>query len=980
MPVARDEKPSSSPSKVRQGKKAATGNNRQAHLRACDCIRKTRQKPKAAVAMVDLARVTRYTAVNVRAGLTLVTLGAVSSLGGQATTGIIEGKVISANRALSAQIDVRDPSTGAVRHAITDQRGHYLVIALTPGLYEVTARSLGFVAQKQTQVAVLLGEGTLLDFVLDQGPPELAPAVITASHRTDISSISIGTAITPEQIKQLPLNSRNVFDVAVVAPGIRSYATEGGRSLPAAGPLSTVRFVNFYLDGVEWKSIATGNLVGAPQTGSLVPQDAIREFRVLLNPYDAELTRGGSWVISAVTQQGGNQLHGSLFDFRQNRGLVAKGSFQAEKPNYRRGQMGGTLRGPVVRDHLFFAASYEEQNTDNFVDVVPGRPVVNPALWDQYAGTFRAPIRNQMGTLRLTAPLGRHSLDATWVTRALSTETGFGIRVNGVMFGHDAGIVGRYRTQSFGLRDTYARGAFVNELAGHILTNSQNELPLSPGPTFRYPSLQRGVAANPIVTSERHLALSNKSTLNFDGAGGRHLLKLGVELSSIHGSGFQPASADGFFMFATDTSSLPQTARIGMGYSDPSSTAEARSTGDRLVAGTWLQDEFRLGEALTIAAGFRYDAETHGPTEARHEPWASDTTLQRVVGGEYLNDGDRKNDLNNLAPRIAATWNVGARGRTFLRGGYGIMYERLPAFGAFSETVGWQWRIYSFTRPGTTDPAELRRRVLAGGIASAPNLVLLPDHLQTPSNRQWSFGIGHRLSEHTAVNVDYLDQHLRDVYVTVKLNLANPTTRVRPLTNRYGDILLWGNFGDATYRGLLTSLSFDSAAVHLTAAYTLSWSRSEFGQVMNSDYPDSGDYRMQRSEADERHRLVLAASTEIPLGVQLSAIAVVASPRPFLVIAGPDVNQNGTNTDDWPGGQRTAYRGGSNNWYRTLDLRIAKSIHVGHAALAITADVFNALNTANHSEYQGTEALPHFGAAVGDYAPRQAQLGARSSF
>jgi hypothetical protein len=433
-------------------------------------------------------------------------------------------------------------------------------------------------------------------------------------------------------------------------------------------------------------------------------------------------------------------------------------------------------------------------------------------------------------------------------------------------------------------------------------------------------------------------------------------------------------------MFSTDTSTQPQTARIGIGYTDPSSTTDARLSAYRLVTGTWLQDEFRPSEALTITAGLRYDVETRGPTEAKHEPWATDTTLQRVVGDEYLNDGDRKNDLNNFAPRIAATWNIGARGRTFLRAGYGIMYERIPAFGAFSERLGWQWRIYSFTRPGTTDPAELRRRVLVGGLSAVPNLVLLPDHLQAPFNRQWSFGVAYRLSEHSAVNVDYLDQHLRDLYTTVKMNAADPVTRVRPLTNRYGDILLWGSSGDATYRGVLTSLTFDSAALHLSAAYTLSWSNSEFGQVMNSDYPDSANYSMQRSEADERHRLVLAASAEIPFAVQLSAIAVIASPRPFLVIAGPDVNLNGTNTDDWPGGQRTAYRGGSNNWYRTLDLRVSKPIHVGRGALAITADIFNALNTANHSEYQGTEALPRYGHAIGDYARRQAQLGARYSF
>jgi hypothetical protein len=913
--------------------------------------------------------------------LAAVVLVRVSSLSAQVTTGSVEGTVVTTQGAsLAAQVDVRDQSTGAVRWAATDRRGRYRVFALGPGLYEVTARALGFAPQRRAGVAVLLGERTALDFTLEPGPEQLTPMVIVGTRRVDIGRTDVATTVTPEQIAVLPLNSRNVLDVVIVAPGVRSYATKGGRSLPAAGPLSAARFVNLYVDGIEWKGIATGNLVGVPQTGSLIPQDAIRELRILLNPYDAELTRGASWVISAVTQQGGNELHGTLFDFRQSRGLVAKGSFQAEKPDYRRQQVGGTLRGPLLKDHLFFAASYEGQSTDNFIDVVPGRPPVNPALWDRYAGTFRAPTRNYMGTFRLTAPLGRHSLDATWSGRELSTQTAFGVRVNGVMFGHDAGIIGRYRTASVNLRDTYARGALVNELTAHILRNAQDELPLAPGPTLRYPSLQRGVAAYPTIVSERHLGISNKSTYAFDAPGGQHLIKAGLELTSIHGAGFVPSSADGFFNFATDTSALPQTARIGVGYNDPSSTIDARSSRTRWLTGAWLQDQFQPSESFTLTAGVRFDAEVGGLDQGTREPWASDTTLRRVVGDRYLNDGDRKNDLNNYAPRIAATWNIGGEGYTFLRAGYGIMYERIPAFGVFSERVGWQWRIYSFTRPGTIDPVELRRRVLAGGGASAPNLVLLPDRLETPSSRQWSFGIGRRLSDRAVLNVDYLDQHLRDVYVTVRLNVPNPVTNSRPLTTRYGDILLWGSFGDATYRGVLTSLAFDAGATHLSAAYTLSWSRSEFGQVMNSDYPDSSDYRMQRAEADERHRLVLSGATQIPFGLQLSGIAVIASPRPFLAINGADVNLNGTTGDDWPGGQRTAYRGGWNYWYRTLDLRLAKSIHAGTGRFAITGELFNALNTRNHSEYQGTENLAQYRQASGDYARREGQLGVRYSF
>jgi hypothetical protein len=786
--------------------------------------------------------------------------------------------------------------------------------------------------------------------------------------------------VTTDEIARLPLNSRNLLDVAVVAPGVRSYAVEGGRSLPAAGALSAARFVNLYIDGVEWKGISTGNLVSAPQSGSLVSQDAIREFRVLLNPYDVEFTRGASWVISAVTHQGGNELHGSLFDFGQNRTLVAKSAFQTVKPDYRRQQAGGTLRGPLVRDHLFFAASYEGQSTDNFIDVVPGRPAANPALWDRYAGTFRAPFRNRMYTLRLTAPLGRHTLDASWVGRDLSTESGFGVPSGTSMLGHDAAIVGLYRARSVLLRDTWANASLANELTLHLLANTQDESLLTPGTTFKYPSFQSGLPTYPTVVTERHVGISNKTSYTRFALGAEHVLKVGLELTSIYGHGFQPTNKDGFFMFATDTSSQPQTARIGVGFNDPGSTADASSGKHGWLTAAWLQDQVRPTPSLTITAGVRYDAEIHGLNQRDHAPWARDTTLLRVVGDRYLNDGDRTNDLNNFAPRLAVSWDIGGARRTFLRAGYRIMYERVPAFGAFSERLAWQWRIYSFTRPGTTDPAELRRRVAAGGGTQTMNLVLLPDHLETPSSRQWSVGIGRRLSDHATLNIDYLDQHLRNVYVTVRENIPNAAGQ-RPLTSRYGDILLWGGFGDATYRGVLASFSYDGAATHLSASYTLSWSASEFGFVMNADYPDSADYRLQRSEADERHRLVLAGFTELPFKLRFSTIAVVASPRPFLAFAGSDVNNNGATTDDWPSGRRTAYRGGWSNWYRTVDLRLTKSIRVSPGELAITAEVFNALSTRNHSAYQNVQSnLLEYRQPTGDYARRQAQLGIRYSF
>jgi hypothetical protein len=109
--------------------------------------------------------------------------------------------------------------------------------------------------------------------------------------------------------------------------------------------------------------------------------------------------------------------------------------------------------------------------------------------------------------------------------------------------------------------------------------------------------------------------------------------------------------------------------------------------------------------------------------------------------------------------------------------------------------------------------------------------------------------------------------------VTPGRKLARTTSK-RPLASRFGDMVLWGSFGDATYRAVLTSLVYDRGATRITGAYTLAWARSEFGAVSTSDYPDSAAYRMQRSDDDERHRLVLSGLIRGPFGFQLSTIAM----------------------------------------------------------------------------------------------------------
>ena len=913
--------------------------------------------------------------------VSLVAACVASSLAAQATTATLQGTVTTSDGTVvpGAEVVAWSREIGAGRTALADSRGIYRLLGLDPGLYDVTARAVGFRALRQTGVELILGDDATLDFVLEPGAVELDPVVVQAAAlRTE--RLDVSTPVLEREIERLPLNTRDVLAVASIAPGVRTYAPEAGRSIPAAGAVSSARFVNLYVDGIEWKGLATGALVGVPQTGSLLPQDAIREYRVSLNPYDVEFTRGTSWVISAVTQQGGNTLHGSAFGFEQDKALVAQETFQQTKPDYQRQQIGGSLRGALVKDRLFFALTYEGQITDNFITVVPTRPAANPGIWDRYAGTFRAPFRNHTGVARLTTVLGRHTVDAIWTGRHLSTESNFGVQVNGLLQSHDAAVVSTYGVSSLQLRDRYASTSLVNEVSLSFLANNQDDSPLVAGPTFQYQSLQAGINSAPLVIAERHVGLSDKASYTVRRFGGQHVLKVGADLTRVWGRGYQPTNNDGLFGFARDTSTQPSRGAIAVGLIDSLSTNDARATIDGWLVGGYLEDEWRPVNSLVVTAGVRYDAEVGTLNQGETAPSASDTTLQRVVGDWYLNSGDRATDLDNFAPRIAIAWDVSGNGRTSLHAGYGVMYDRVPVLGAFDEKISWTWRNYTFQNPGTTDPAVLRARVLANRPAAAAALTLLPDRLETPANRQWSVGIGHRFSDQLALDVQYVHQHMTNLPVTVVGNRLDTLTRQRPLTNRYGNLTLWGSFGDAKYRAVLVSLIFNRGPTHLSAAYTLGWAESEFGTLSTSAYPDSTTYSMQRSDGDERHRLVVSGLTDLPLGLQCSAIAVAASPRPFSVTVGTDVNQNDSNNDDWPNGILTWRRDGWDDWYRTIDVRLGKSFPLPRGQLIATVDVFNLFNWANHSEFRSKQTATDFTAPIGDYLRRQAQVGVRYEF
>ncbi len=910
----------------------------------------------------------------------------------------LEGSVrdTSGQPIVGAIVAVVNPATNERRGVSTNDDGRFRVLGLGPGRYDVTVRAIGYEPGNQS-VQLLLGQRANLVFDLRGAATQLTGIEVTADRTTtvEVQRTSVSAPVVQQMIEQLPTIDRNIMTLAAVTPGVRGFAPQAGRALPSAGAMPELRFNNFYLDGVELKSLFNGNLVGIPQTGAPLPQEAIQEFRVFINPYDAEYSHAGAYVISAESNRGTNETQGAVFGFFQDKSMVARTNFQATTPDFNRMQVGANLRGAVQRDRLFYALNYEVTDSDNFIDVVPGRPSGNEGVWDEFRGSFKAPNLNHTGFLRGTyTPSERNTFDLSWSTRYMTGESNFGNRV-----ARNGGIDQSYFINVAQLRHRYLPSPnLLNELSLQMVKWHHDEGMLVEREQRVYPSITLGTATFPLELNETHFRLINRLTYTKDNWGGSHVFKVGAEVSRVDADQFSPNFRMGSFRFTTDTSTNPNQATVGVGYQDRNGITDARAELSGWITGFYLNDEWRPIPTLTLNLGLRYDAEINTLNNDFTVPWASDTAItNKAVLANYINRGDRKNDLNNFSPRVSFSWDPIGENRTFIRAGFGIIYDRVASFIGFQERLASTWRTYTIANPSTMDVAALRAQVISGGVASTPNIILVKNKMEAPENRQMSIGIGHQFTPDLALNIDYVHQDVRHLYNRLNANYLNtqPNPDVRVLTPKYGDIILWDDFARAKYDAVMMSVNYRRGRLLSNLAYTLGFAKADYDAVTAPAFAFRSSYNMQETAGDERHRIVLSEVGDFGWlgGLQIAGIVTLASPRPFNASIGQDLNFDNDFGDDFlpdgsPSGKRTIRPDNAwKSWYRNVDLRLGKSLFTAQGkTVRLTAEVFNVFNTDNIAAYGGRQKtaagvdITDFGRPTGAFGARRAQVGARFEF
>jgi outer membrane receptor protein involved in Fe transport len=279
----------------------------------------------------------------------------------QDATGRILGTVYDPQGAVipGVQITVTNTATQVTRRDTTTKDGAFQLLALPIGNYKVMAEHAGFRSVVSQEQKLFINQALRIDFKMEVGAENQTVDVGAEAAPVETVNPTLGQSITGRTLTDMPLNGRDMLDLALLQPGVTESNddNEGAGNYSIAG--GRTDSVTFLLDGGNNNDLLDNSNVLDPNP------DAIAEFKLLTSDYTAEYGRNGGGVISIVTKSGTNELHGSLFEYIRNRVFDANDYFNKQqylpRLDLKRNQFGGVLGGPIVKDKAFFFVAYQGQ-------------------------------------------------------------------------------------------------------------------------------------------------------------------------------------------------------------------------------------------------------------------------------------------------------------------------------------------------------------------------------------------------------------------------------------------------------------------------------------------------------------------------------------------------------------------------------------------------------------------------------------------
>jgi hypothetical protein len=920
----------------------------------------------------------------------LVAIGAPAAA--QQTTGTIAGRIVDDQGAAVPGVTVmgRNTQTGFTRTDVSDAEGSYRLTALPVGTYDITAELQGFSRIENREIVLNVGQTLDVNMTLKVASLQESITVTGETPLIESRSSSVGGVVDIGRIESLPLNGRQFANLAATIPGVglgfHSDPTKSSQFSPQING-GNGRNVNYQIDGGDNNDDTVGGLL------QLYPLEAIQEFNFVTQRFKAEYGRSNGGVMNIVTKSGTNDMRGSWFTLLRDKSLNSR-TFSEEiagidKQDYRRYQFGGSFGGPIARDraHFFAAAERTQQDTRQAVDT--------RGLFPADDGVFDTPLRENLLTGKVTATLnavhyvsvryGRNTNSQPYDATLRNTRSAWSISENSF--------------NSLNLNHNWVlRGSKLNEFVFQY-ADFGNHIPLSSSdPWLIFPNgVRRGANPNtPQTTEQKKWQFRDDFSWSVTGMGGLgHDFKAGVNW--IHEPHlfitFNGGSAPQLTLNSDALDASVRQVTFQGGAADVNIPIDLYSV--------YIQDDWRVGDRLTLNLGLRYDYVDNIPIDqssnSNFQVMQQAGAAGRFANVPFLEDFGQspRNDRDNIQPRVGFAFDVQGNGRNVVRGGWGMYtdfgYTNANVLFPALDTAGGHGQVFF-----VNDPAGIRRADGSFFTANDPissiahlntvNTSLAPligqvasPRLEQPYTYQTNFGWAHQLDSSTAVTVDYVRVDGRDINIRFRPNtLVNGTNRLADLALRPNNLSFRAavSRGESTYDGLILGLRRRmSRGFDLTASYTLGKASSIIGTandeldqnfIQDATDPLNPVNHGPSSRTDARHRVSLSAVIQAPWGVQVAPVFLYRSALPLQTFEGRDLNGD-SNTNDITA-QAYEFTGlnddGTADFEETgpcetvncsrrapfsqMNLRVSKSFRFyGTARIEAIAELFNVFNAKN---------------------------------
>jgi len=302
---------------------------------------------------------------------------------------------------VNATVTITNDATNISQQTHSDNHGQYFIVGLRPAVYTIKAESKGFETNEKRNIVLQVAQQTTVDFVLRPSSVNETMEVTTTAPLLDTESATLGTNISSQYVKELPLMNRDFFGLTFLAAGVTEATGAGTQDNYPSG-------TNFVSNGQRNATAdiqLDGTLLSAPEQGEggnsnvyyepLV--EGLQEMKVQNNSFSAEFGNNGGTVVNMVMKSGTNAFHGSAWYFLQRSQLDARDFFNPAyflgsptfnpKPDSRRDQGGFTLGGPIIKNRTFFFVDFEDVASSSATSGVVTVPTLAERTGDFSADT-----------------------------------------------------------------------------------------------------------------------------------------------------------------------------------------------------------------------------------------------------------------------------------------------------------------------------------------------------------------------------------------------------------------------------------------------------------------------------------------------------------------------------------------------------------------------------------------------------------------